>query len=95
MVFCPGGPFPDATAEADAILVSKRGRLPAEGRIGRLGAEHDLHDAAAVPQVNEEDLPVVPQGVHPAGQPHLLICIGKAQSAAGGSIDLFHNIHPR
>ena len=43
--------------------------------IGGLRIENGLNDSGAVPQVNENQLPVVAAAVHPAGQLHLLTYI--------------------
>jgi hypothetical protein len=46
-----------------------------------LFAEHDLHDPAAVPQVNEHDAAMVTAARNPARQPYLLALMGGPQAA--------------
>src|SRR5690606_34704475 len=48
----------------------------------RLRAEHNLHDAAAVPQVDENAAAVVPPPVHPAVQRHVPSSVLQPQVSA-------------
>src|SRR5207244_13148283 len=46
---------------------------------GFLTAPHHLHDAAGVPEVDEDNAAVVPAPRHPAGQHHVLTGVRSAQ----------------
>jgi len=63
-----GKTFFHAAADRQAVLAFQRFGRPAQIRRASPGAEDDLDDAAAVPQVGEEDLAVIPQRVDPPGQ---------------------------
>ena len=59
-------PCHDALDRDDKFGADPAGDLVRLGRIG--GVDHDLRDAVAVPQVEEQQLPVVAAAVDPAGE---------------------------
>ena len=49
-----------------------------------LGPKHDLGEAFAIAQINEDDAAVVPAGIHPTGESHGPANVFLAQAVAGG-----------
>jgi hypothetical protein len=74
----------------DAKFASKRRRAFHNGRLGEFRAENHLDDAAAIPQVDKEQLAVIAQGVHPTGKRNDAAGVGNAQAAAWPSILVCH-----
>ena len=83
-------PPDNPTGDLNAILSPKDCRLVAN----RLGCvfrrENHLHNAAAVPQMDKEHLPVISESVDPAGKGDIAADIGKAQMPAIESIMVWH-----
>jgi len=84
--------LPDPPPKGNAKLVSQGGGGLAELRIGEFRTEDDLNHAAAVAQVDEEQLPVIPQGIHPTGQQNLPVNVGEPKAGAGDSFLMIHGI---
>ena len=75
------GPRTHAPGDRDAVLVAQRSP-PIANVVGAVGIAHDLHDALAVAQIDEDDAAVVAPPVHPAHDGHVLAEIAPVDAAA-------------
>jgi hypothetical protein len=71
----------DALDRDDELRADLRGDLVGVGRIGRV--DHDLGDPVAVPQVDEDELAVVPPPVDPPRQHRIRAVVVRAELPAG------------
>jgi len=72
----------DLTGHGDHVLRAQ-GVRRGSGISMKLGAEHDLGDAVAVAQIDEDHPAMVPAGGNPAAEGRLSANVGGAQGAAG------------
>ncbi len=87
-------PLSDFAPDRDAVFGPQGG-----GRLADFGgrgyrAENDLHDAAAVAQVDKQQPAVIPEGIHPAGQQHLAADILRGQLPAKDPLGKPHEKKP-
>lgn len=69
-VFRARKPLADFAPDRDAVFGVQRGRPLADLGWGDFRAENDLHDAAAVAEMNEHQAAVIAKGIDPAGEQH-------------------------
>jgi len=91
-VFRARQPLLDVAPDRDAVFGAQQGGLLADVVGRHLRAEDDLHDAAAVAQVDEQQAAVIPEGIHPAGQQHVAADILRSQFPAK---DTFRKTHEK
>jgi hypothetical protein len=64
-------PLCNSASNCDAVFCAQIFRLNAHLR-RNIWAEHDLHDPAAVPEVNKKQTAVIPKGIDPTGKQHFV-----------------------
>ena len=75
-------PARDGPGDGDHILVPEHAR-GLERRRSVLAVEHDLGDAVAVAQVDEDEAAVIAPAVDPSGEPRGRAVVGRSELAAG------------
>ncbi len=89
-----GVSFFDFTGNGDAVFRTQRRSRLADSLRSCLRIKHNLHNAAAVAQMNKNQTAVIAVGVHPAAKLNALADLLHCQFAAKNPLGKAHEIRP-